>query len=70
MDIFGKDSLMKTSLPYYLLAVLSLLGLLLDDADPFPFIVLIYAGFPIIDEIFSFDERNPDVSERAQLERD
>jgi hypothetical protein len=50
---------MKTSIPYYLLTFLILPGLIQGGAHPFVFIVIIYAVFPILDEIFSFDERNP-----------
>jgi hypothetical protein len=58
---------MKTSLPYYLLAILALAGLPFKLPNPFPFIAIVYAGFPILDEIFSLDERNPDREERQQL---
>lgn len=67
LDIFGKDSLMKTSLPYYIIAIMTVVGLPIKLPNPFPFIAIIYAGFPILDEIFSLDERNPDQQERKQL---
>lgn len=55
---------MKTSLPYYLLSVIPLMALPFDLPNPFPFIAVIYAGLPILDELFSLDERNPDERER------
>lgn len=58
---------MKTSLPYYTLAVLTFLGLATDNPNPFPFIAIIYAGFPILDQFFTFDNRNPNDEERLAL---
>jgi hypothetical protein len=51
---------MKSSIPYYFLAFLSLIGTIQENADPFLFIAIVYAGLPLIDEIFSLDVRNPD----------
>ncbi len=59
LDIFGKNSLLNSTIPYYLLALLSLSGLLFERPNPYPFIVIIYAIFPLLDEFFSLDERNP-----------
>lgn len=67
LDIFGKDSLLKTSLPYYLLTVLPMLNLFNLSPNPYVFIAITYAVFPLLDEIFSLDERNPSKSERIQL---
>ena len=49
IDIFGKDSLLKTCLPYYILAIISASGFLLKNPNPFPYIALIYSIFPILD---------------------
>lgn len=66
--IFGKDSLMMSSLPYYTLALLTASALFTTFGDPqaskfkpFLFISIVYAIFPILDELFSLDERNPTV---------
>jgi hypothetical protein len=57
---FGKDGLLKNSLPYYVLAFLTFSGLTMKNLNPFPYIAIVYALFPILDEVFSLDERNPD----------
>lgn len=49
IDIFGKDSLIHTSFPYYILAALTMAGLLMKNPNPFPFIAIIYAAFPLLD---------------------
>jgi hypothetical protein len=67
VDLFDRDSLMKTALPYYFLSVMTLVGLLVDEFHPFAFIALFYAGVPLLDELFSLDERNPDEEERVKL---
>lgn len=59
LDIFGKDSLMKSSWPYYLLTLIPFIGFISDHPNPYIFIAMTYAGFPILDEIFSLDSRNP-----------
>lgn len=59
LDIFGKESLLNSTIPYYLLTLLPASGLLSDKPNPFIFIAIIYAVFPLLDEIFSLDERNP-----------
>ena len=58
-DVFGKDSLLKTSIPYYILTLLPTIGLLIERPNPYIFIAISYSVFPILDEIFSFDSRNP-----------
>lgn len=59
IDIFGKKSLMDSSLPYYLLTVLSIAALLIDQPNPYVLIVIAYAGLAFLDEAFSLDTRNP-----------
>ena len=49
LDIFGKDSLLKTSLPYYLLTVLPMINLFNDFPNPYIFIAITYAVFPMLD---------------------
>ena len=70
IDIFGKDSWLKTSLPYYLLPALILRFIIGSMADEsFGMIAIIYAALPILDEIFSLDERNPNKEETKELLR-
>ncbi len=69
LDIFGKDSLLHSTAPYYLLTILPAAGLIGDKPNPYLFIAIIYAVFPLLDEIFSLDERNPSNEERAALEK-
>jgi hypothetical protein len=46
------------------------LGLFSKAINPFIFISLVYSLFPILDEIFSLDTRNPTPEERRKLEKD
>jgi hypothetical protein len=59
IDVFGKDSLMKSSVPYYLMAVVLLYGSVTvwDNAWSLAFIA--YTVLPAFDEIFAKDLRNP-----------
>jgi alkane 1-monooxygenase len=41
-----------------------------ESFKPFIFISIVYALFPVLDELFSLDERNPSPEERRQLEKD
>ena len=59
LDIFGKDSLLHSTIPYYLLTLLPLAGISAENPNPYPFIVIVYAIFPLLDEFFSLDEKNP-----------
>jgi alkane 1-monooxygenase len=70
LDVFGRDSLLKTSIPYYILTLLPALGLFVERPNPYIFIAISYAAFPLLDELFSFDSRNPTSSERNELEKD
>jgi len=58
-DVFGKESLLKTSIPYYILTLLATIGFFIEKPNPYLFIAISYSLFPILDEIFSFDSRNP-----------
>jgi len=59
LDIFGKNSLLNSTIPYYLLTLLPLSAIMAEKPNPYPFIVIVYAVFPLLDEFFSLDERNP-----------
>lgn len=55
IDIFGKNSLIHTSLPYYILSLIMFVGFIItDDFDkdkfkPFLYVSLTYFVFPILD---------------------
>lgn len=55
---------MMSSLPYYTLALLVSFGLFKGDADPFLLIAIVYSAFPVLDELFAYDERNPSKEQR------
>lgn len=63
IDLFGKNSLIMSSLPYYTLSLLSMISLFSTWSSyskiAFVLIAVVYALFPILDEVFSLDERNP-----------
>lgn len=59
IDIFGQDSLINSSIPYYTLALLSTIGIVAKQPNPFVLIAIVYTFFPLIDEIFILDLRNP-----------
>jgi hypothetical protein len=67
IDIFGKDSLLKSSLPYYMLTVIPAIVLVMDRPNPFILIAFAYAGLSLLDEVFAFDTRNPNKEERQEL---
>ena len=59
IHIFGKNNLIHSCLPYYTLALVTAFGLFQNKPDPFILMALVYTAFPLLDEIFSLDERNP-----------
>ena len=65
VDLYGK--LLMSSLPYYILAVITSAGFFCIEYHSFIFIIIIYAVLPILDEIISFDWRNPTAEERIKL---
>lgn len=67
IDIFGKDSLLKSSLPYYMLTIIPAIVLTLDRPNPYVLIAFAYAGLALLDEVFAFDHRNPTNNERIEL---
>lgn len=64
-----KQRFMKSPLPYYMVSALILIALPLELPNPFPFLAVLYAGFPLLDELFGVDQTNPDKAERLELER-
>ena len=57
-----------TSIPYYILAAITIAGYFSISAHAFIFIIIIYAILPLLDEVLSLDWRNPTVEERLKLE--
>ena len=60
LDLFGKEDLLMTSLPYYLPFVLSIIFyeyVLFERAWVGVFII--YTFFPLLDEVFKLDLLNP-----------
>ena len=60
---------MNTTVPYYTLFILSIIGYLTISFNPFIIVVATYALFPLLDEIFCLDVRNPDSKQRRNLEK-
>lgn len=58
---------MDSSLPYYMLTLLSIAVLLIDRPNPYVLILVGYSALAFLDEIFSFDTRNPSNQERMEL---
>lgn len=69
VDIFGHDSLLLSTLPYYLLCLITLLGFTVHLTTDNPLIILfiIYSFLPLLDTIFSLDVRNPEKQETKDL---
>ena len=65
INIFGKEGLLHSTVPYYLLAVLMLSAINGATQVGYLFIVLIYTVLPLLDEFFELDLRNP-TKEEAQ----
>ena len=49
LDVFGKDSLLSTSLPYYSFVVVMLLGYATFFTQPWFTVALIYSLLPLLD---------------------
>jgi alkane 1-monooxygenase len=59
IDIFGKDSLMNSSLPYYLMSLIIGYGAFSVWDNAWSLLFITYTLLPALDEIFSHDLRNP-----------
>jgi hypothetical protein len=59
LNIDNNGYLMRSSIPYYLLAAITFAGIFKMGSNPYVFIVIIYAILPLLDEILSLDWRNP-----------
>lgn len=69
IDIFGKDSLMNSTIPYYILAALTVYGFFAMHTNAWSLLFIAYAVLPFLDDVFSHDTRNPNEEERKNLER-
>lgn len=67
IDIFGKNSMMDSTLPYYMLTVIPAIVFFVDRPNPYILIAIGYSVLALLDEIFSFDTRNPNKQERIDL---
>jgi hypothetical protein len=52
VDVFGKDSLMNSSIPYYLLPAILLYGIFTVWENAWGLIFIAYTLLPALDEIF------------------
>ena len=68
IDAFGKDSLMFSCMPYYILAGITLLAARYSWDHSWLFVCFLYVFLPFLDEVFSLDLRNPTEQERRKLE--
>lgn len=59
IDIFGKDSLVMTSAPYYSQTLVLIMFYFLLWDYPWTLMAMIYVLLPIFDELFTEDTRNP-----------
>jgi len=62
IDASGK--LMMSTIPYYLLAAITLAGLFALEHHSFIFIIIIYSILPLLDEFLTMDWNNPTKQER------
>jgi hypothetical protein len=69
IDVFGKDSLMSSSVPYYILAAIMFYGASSVWDNAWSLIFIAYTVLPAFDEIFAYDLRNPSNEERINLEK-
>lgn len=59
INIFGGDGLLLSTLPYYSLAAITILGYSILWSHPWLLVALLYAVLPFLDEIFIRDYVNP-----------
>ncbi len=59
IHIFGKDDLLHSSIPYYLITALMLYGIGFVWTQAWSLIFVAYVLLPYFDEIFAMDLRNP-----------
>lgn len=67
ISVMKDDQLLHSSFPYYLLAVLMIVALVMGVDSGFILIYLTYTILPLVDEFFSLDIRNPTEEERKKL---
>ena len=59
-----KASLLMSTVPYYLLAIITLAGIFSLQHHAFIFIAIIYSILPLLDEFLSMDWDNPTREQR------
>jgi alkane 1-monooxygenase len=59
IDVFGKDSLMSSPLPYYILPLLLLYASYAVWDNAWSLMFIAYTLLPFLDDVFSYDLRNP-----------
>lgn len=71
IDCFGTDSMLFSSLPYYVLLFVMVFGISIYELTRNPYLLLfiIYGLIPLVDELVTLDTRNP-TSEEARAMAD
>lgn len=59
VDVFGKDSLMSSCLPYLILPALTIYALYAVWDNAWSLIFIAYTLLPFLDDFFEHDLRNP-----------
>lgn len=59
IDIFGESSLLLSSLPYYTIVIIMLLAIKYIWDNSWLIIFISYVLLPLLDQVFSLDQRNP-----------
>ena len=67
IDAFGKDGLLHSSIPYYVLPAVLVYGLFTVWDNAWSLVFITYSLLPLLDEIFTHDLRNPTEEERKKL---
>lgn len=67
INIFKEEALLMSSLPYYSLLLVMLLGYSAIWNHPWFLAALVYAILPLMDELFLKDYTNPTEEERKEL---
>lgn len=59
IHVFGKDDILHSSIPYYLITALMLYGIGFVWTQAWSLIFIAYVLLPYLDEFFTLDLRNP-----------
>lgn len=71
IDCFGPNSLLFSTIPYYVLLFIMVVGINIYDVTHNPYVLLfiIYGLIPMVDELITMDNRNP-TNEQAKAMAD